>query len=648
MVNYTVVFDKCEQNIARRKYCWYNFFVQMYGRKKKIIGFTYRQSDNAFKGVGFMTKIFREEQPNFPPNKDELDWRLAEIESLINVAQINIEFIEATFQIMQDCDLITEDNVKFLCNAQACKNFNPNFKFPFNPAEGALRSVKNDGDVLDADGKQRFYHGEKRRIELLNRQRYLFSNDWYADYSSCTNKRAFYIRCRKMKLNAVSSPFLIEQPVWKVIVHSDWDFKTGVFAMDSKTKIFSKTFVKGLLIIDALQNTDRDNPKTAQEIIKEVDEKLYELFPDAFTKSEAEPTKTGLATISRHIHDMNLLPELYKIETCSDNKLGYYNASEGKEFVFTPAEFALIAIALYRTPSISTEETETIIKKFKNLIGITGDMFSYAIVDKQIKVWQGIRRKTYHEILPIISELLKAIIESKQVSFNLYARSARYKGEKIPLQTRKKQRKSAEEITDTFRVSPYFLAWEDDECYLIAYSHYPNYDSPEGQQLTHFKLSLIANLKILEDDIEKLRRMDFYARYAMESHPFYTDSATRDRLRAIEEKLKGDESSFKNFSLDRYMREHIYMVTNSAATIDVTIEFDEDFVETILSQLTLKQKIQPPVNNDKKWRTIMTIQDNDGLYQWLMRYSDKVTVLSPQKVKDKLQKKLKTALENLG
>lgn len=418
--------------------------------------------------------------------------------------------------------------------------------------------------------------------------------------------------------------------------------------MDSTNKVISKTFVKGLLIIDALQNTDRDNPKTAQEIIKEVDEKLYELFPDDFKKSGDKPNKTGLATISRHVHDMNLLKELYNIEAPCGTQLGYFNANEGKEFVFTPAEFALIAIALYRTPSISTEETETLIKKFKSLVGLTGDMFSYSIVNKQIKVWQGIRRKTYREILPIISELLKSIIEGKQISFNLYERSARYKGEEVPLQTRKKQRKSAEDITDTFRVSPYFLAWENDECYLIAYSHYPNYDSPEGQQLTHFKLSLIVNLKILEDSAEKLRRMDFYARYAMESHPFYTDSATKYRLSKIEEELKKDESSFKNFSLDRYMREHIYMVTNNAPTVDVTIEFDEDFLETILTQLTLKQKVGAPVNNDKKWRTTMTVQDNDGLYQWLMRYSDNVTVLSPQKVKDNLRKKLEKALKNLG
>ena len=416
-------------------------------------------------------------------------------------------------------------------------------------------------------------------------------------------------------------------------------------------KIISKTFLKDLLIIDALQNTDKENPKTAREIIKEVDERLYKLFPNDFPEpKDSEPTKTVTATISRHIHDMNLLPELYKIVRHENNKLGYYNAMEGKEFLFTPAEFALIAIALYRTPSISSEETETIIEKFKSLIGTTGDMFSYALVDRQIKVWKGIRRKTHREILPIILKLLNAIIEEKQISFNLYQRSFRYKGEKVPLQARQKQRKPDEYIIETFRVSPYFLVWENDECYLIAYSHYPNYDSTEGHQLTHFKISLIENLKVLEDDIESLRKIGSYARYVMETHPFYTRNAIGRRLREITCFLRADtrEISFKNFSLDRYMREHIYMTTNDAPMVDVTIEFEEDFLETMLTQLTLKQRVEPPANNDKKFKTIMTVQDNDGLYQWLMRYCDKVTVLGPKQVKEKLREKFETALKNLS
>ena len=242
-------------------------------------------------------------------------------------------------------------------------------------------------------------------------------------------------------------------------------------------KIYSKTFLKDLLIINTLQNTDRDNPKTSRTIIREVEEKLHELFPDDFPKPKPESKlkpetkqskqKQVTSTVSRHIHDMNLLGDLYKIGTYEGNKLGHYNENEGKKFAFTPAEFALIAIALYRTPSVSTEETKTLLKKFETHMGITGNVFNMAIVRDQIKKWQGVRRKTHREILPVISKLLQAIIEEKQISFNLYERSLKYADEKVSLQKRNKTRKKYEDIVITYRVSPYFLAWESDECYLI-------------------------------------------------------------------------------------------------------------------------------------------------------------------------------------
>ena len=175
---------------------------------------------------------------------------------------------------------------------------------------------------------------------------------------------------------------------------------------------------------------------------------------------------------------------------------------------------------------------------------------------------------------------------------------------------------------------------------------------------THFKISLIANLKILEDEQEEenhedahdtLRRMNFYARYAMEPHSRYTNWDTQKRIAEIRKHLKDEtkERAFKNFSLDRYMREHVYMVSDNSPTVDVTITFDKDFLETVLTQLTLKQIVEPLERDEKKLQTIMTVQDNDGLYQWLMRYSDKVTVLAPQKVRDELRKRLHTALTKL-
>ena len=167
-----------------------------------------------------VTIIFKAGQPNFPTNQDELNSRLKKIETLINnvagIPTVNIEFTKAAFQLMKDCDLITESNLQFLTSSQACQRFNLNFKFPFNPEEGALRSVEYDGNVLGSDGQQWFYHGHKQHVEL-NRRHYLISNDWYADHSPYENKRAFYSWLKKIAQDACEEHWaeqkIVEVPI---------------------------------------------------------------------------------------------------------------------------------------------------------------------------------------------------------------------------------------------------------------------------------------------------------------------------------------------------------------------------------------------------------------------------------------------------
>ena len=141
-----------------------------------------------------MAIIFRAGNPNFPANQAELKERLAAIEELINnekkVSPVNITFVEKAFKLMEDCDLITESNIKFLCSAAACQSYDSRLKFLRNYNEGVLRAVEDDNDVY-TDGYPRFYPGFDRRIEL-NGQKYLIVNDWYKDGSACPNKRPFY------------------------------------------------------------------------------------------------------------------------------------------------------------------------------------------------------------------------------------------------------------------------------------------------------------------------------------------------------------------------------------------------------------------------------------------------------------------------
>ena len=138
-----------------------------------------------------MAVIFKSNNPKFPANEAALTERLKALEKLINADNSNVQFVESAFKLMEDCDLINADNVKFLTDAIALKCKHRHFKFPNLPTEGALRQVTNYGDTADRTGFSRFYNGTERRVEFEGKM-YLISNDWYKDNNPCPNKRQFY------------------------------------------------------------------------------------------------------------------------------------------------------------------------------------------------------------------------------------------------------------------------------------------------------------------------------------------------------------------------------------------------------------------------------------------------------------------------
>ena len=144
-----------------------------------------------------MAEIFSDSaRGNFPENQGELSARLKSIERCINneenLREVNVEFCKRAFRLLADCRLINEENVRFLSSAEACKNYDPKLKFPYNPSEGVLRKVKHSDDIYDSKGVQRFYH-ESNMCVLCGGQEYFIANNWFADGEGFpTNKRAFY------------------------------------------------------------------------------------------------------------------------------------------------------------------------------------------------------------------------------------------------------------------------------------------------------------------------------------------------------------------------------------------------------------------------------------------------------------------------
>ena len=155
-----------------------------------------------------------------------------------------------------------------------------------------------------------------------------------------------------------------------------------------KKKLNSKNFVRNLLIIESLRNTSCINPKNSKKILDEVKKKWAELFPEIPYEDEKKASPT--LTILRYIQDMNS-SGLYDIRTHKQKQKGYYNAN-GKNFIFTLEEFAIIAMSLYRLTSISKEETQKILLKFENLVNTLDESFK-KFFKAQIKYCEEITRK---------------------------------------------------------------------------------------------------------------------------------------------------------------------------------------------------------------------------------------------------------------
>lgn len=386
--------------------------------------------------------------------------------------------------------------------------------------------------------------------------------------------------------------------------------------------------IQFLLLIDALKNTNPAHPKTSRELMKDMKTAWQELFP------EKPPAALSAATIGRHIKAMNR-SGLYHITTCENSKDGYYRDS----FPFDAAEFALIAQALYRSTSISAKETETILGKFYNRTDDLGEDW-LEIMLKQLQRTAP-HRKTSRMTLPIIRTILKAVGKQQKLRFYYYERDDRDVGRM------KKRMDALSGKARSYTVSPYYLTWNRDECYLIA--HYPAHDSREGHRLSHFKISRISDKpRILDEPTLSIEEMMEYPRYASRGKQAPGKKAD-PRQDAGQRK-----SALARFSLDRYMRESLFMFRDDSPVIDVRLRVRENHIGALLQQFDLDRNVlkayplQKKTENDGLWYSaVFSVQENEGLYMWLMLQANNVIVIEPESVREKLKARLEAALQSI-
>ncbi len=390
-----------------------------------------------------------------------------------------------------------------------------------------------------------------------------------------------------------------------------------------------------LLLIDALKHTNMENPKTTPKLIQDISAALQNIYPD-----EA-PETLSPATIGRHIKAMNK-SGLYHIATCKNAKDGYYCA----RFPFDAAEFSIIAQALYRSTTLSTKETHRLLEKFLNQTDDLGEGY-LNIMMKQLQRTSP-RRKPPLETLPVIHTIIKAIWEQKQLRFNYYERHDRNKDS---------MKKRVDEKTGkpiTYTVSPYYLVWNMDECYLIA--HCTKHDTKLGKHLSHFKVSLITDqAQLMYEPACSIAEMIEYPRYRMErTIPEYVAIYERKKKTSSDEEARSfdNRAAMVMFSLDRYMRENLFLFHDTSPIVDIRLYFRASFIGTLMAQFNLDRTTLKAYPTGRKYpdgepvcSAIITVQENEGLYMWLMQQGTYVTVAEPQAIRTKLKNRLQETLK---
>ena len=259
-----------------------------------------------------------------------------------------------------------------------------------------------------------------------------------------------------------------------------------------------------------------------------------------------------------------------------------------------------------------------------------------------------LRRKPSVRTLPIINVIMQAIWEQKKIKFKHYETHDR-EANRMVLSKDYKTNKTKEYV-----VSPYFLVWNHDDCYLIA--HDSKLDNGEEKRLTHFRVSLLADAVKLDDEAScSIAEMKEYPRYCMRVTIPEELAIVQRKKEALEREdyLKLDKLyALVRFSLDRYMRENIFMAHDNSPLVDLRLHFREYFISTIATDFNLSRRIIKMYPNGHFFAdgepiisAVITAQDNDGLYRWLMQYANEVTVAEPESVRTKLKMKLRHSLD---
>ena len=239
---------------------------------------------------------------------------------------------------------------------------------------------------------------------------------------------------------------------------------------------------------------------------------------------------------------------------------------------------------------------------------------------QQIKHCKEFLLKAEHDTGNALREILQAIIYGTKIRFKLYNPEYYFLKNSAPQFLKLKENSGIRD--KIFTVSPYYISWDNDECYLIAYDS--KTDTAKGRRLSHFKISQMANVTMTDEDIVPIEEIEEFERYSQ---------------------------SGGSFSWGLYQIEHLNMTSDNLEILNFTIHFKKEFLPKFLSCFGSNSKYGQIPNRsateEMEFQAVITVPESEGIYQWLMQNSGTVKVVSPKKLRENLIERHIQALKDL-
>lgn len=290
----------------------------------------------------------------------------------------------------------------------------------------------------------------------------------------------------------------------------------------------------------------------------------------------SELRKYGIEAERKSIYSDIELLQHYGIDIiCTKGRENKYNIGSRN---FELAELKLLVDSVQSSKFITQEKSKKLIKK----LSAECSKHEAKLLNRHVYVHN--RVKTMNEnVLYNIDTIHNAINENKQIRFKYYS---------YTLDKKFAPRRNG----DDYIVSPYELAWAEDNYYLIGYYTRRN-------DINHFRVDRMKNVEIIDTE-----------RFMMEKN--------------------------KDFDLACYMSKHFDMYGGDEEQVEIL--FDKSLIDVVIDRFGTDVPIYK--EDDNHFRVRVTIATGPTFMSWLFTFGNKAKILSPKKLVNEMKERVEMVL----